>query len=178
MLLDSRLELKNGNASELWQKYKYLIAILVVLSIGTAIAVWFLNLFPQYVPQFVLTLLIPIFFLIILLVSKRKYRIQLSELLMSYRINVEKRGGLVSRYGEILYVISIVILSLVSILIILNPELLGVTYVLYLVLSLFIVFLVSFVIFIFGLLKTTGKWGLLIILIIAVITILRFLLRQ
>lgn len=95
---------------------------------------------------------------------------------MKHRAKVQKRGGLLYRYGRIFNAVTITILLAFSLVLTYNPEILGIQYIPYLVFALFIAFLISSIVFIAGFLRVAGKWGLLLIIIVTVIAGLRILL--
>lgn len=163
------------NSANWRQKYREWVAVLIVISTIIVSTVWFLKLAPQYIPRFALAPLIALF-LIALLASRRKYRVRLRELLMKHRTNVQKNGGLLYRYGRIFNAVTMTILLAFSLVSTYNPEILGISYIPYLVFALFIAFLISSVAFISGFLRLTGKWRLLLIIIVTVIAGLHILL--
>ena len=158
----------------MWRKYKEWFAVLVFISVLTCLTLWYLHFNPQYIPRFLIAPIIVLGFVVVMFLFP-KYRQQFVKKVISFHFKAQKRGGLLYRYGRIFSAISSTILLLVSTIVIINPEILGVTYVPYLMFSLFIGFLISFVALISGFLRAAGKWGLIIIAIAIAIAVLRIL---
>jgi hypothetical protein len=159
------------------RKYKEWFAVLVFISVLTGLTLWYLYLNPQDIPRFLIAPIIALGFVAVMFLFP-KYRQRFVKKVLSFHFKAQKRGGLLYTYGRIFSAISSTILVLVSIAITINPEILGVTYVPYLMFALFIVLLISFVAFISGFLRASGKWGLVIIAIATAIAVLRILVLQ
>ena len=167
--MDYQVELQEMKVPRKW----YWIAILVVLSISLYTA-WHLQLNPQYVPLFLATTIIAMGFVVVMALLP-KYRQQLVKKVLAYHDKAQKRGGLLYRYGRIFNAVMIIVLLVFSLVVTNNPEILGISYIPYLVIALFIAFLISVVVFVSGFLRVAGKWVLLLIAIGTAIAILRIL---
>lgn len=157
------------------RKYRVWLLI-IILSIVIIFMAWFFQLLPGYVLRFSLAPLVGIF-LTVLLVWRKRYKLQLVELLKKL-IEFERRGGLLYKYGRALNAIAIIAVFAVSTILYYNRELLSIEYMPYVVCILFLAVVISGVAFFGGILRMAGKWGLLLITIIAIPVILRFLLLR
>ena len=161
----------------MWRKYKEWFAVLVFISVLTGLTLWYLHIYPQYIPRFLIAPIIALGFVAVMFLFP-KHRQRFIKKVISFHFKAQKRGGLLYRYGRMFNAVMITVLILFSVVAVSNPAILEIPYVPYLVAAMFIVFTISTVAFISGFLRASRKWGLILIAIAIIIAVLHMLVRN
>lgn len=161
------------NLRNLWQKYKNLIYVFMVIVIITVYTAWRLYLNPQHIPLFLTTTIIALGFVAVMALLP-KYRRRLVKAILAYNSRQKEMGGWLYRYRRIALVLFFIIILTFPLF--LQYQFIPSQFMPWAVLTFFIVILALGAIQIAGLLRAAGWWGLLLIAILTAIAVLRILL--
>lgn len=156
---------------EKWPRKWYWIAILVVLSVSLYTA-WYLQLNPQRLPLFLVTITVAIGF-VVLMALLPEYRRRLAERIAVYHAKERESLGRLYRYRNV--ALAVILINSLVFPLLWQYQLIPSQYMPLYVITFLIINVASGAILAVGLLKTMGKWVLLLVAIGVVIAILRVL---